>query len=71
MVTNRWVITKERERKMIVLNPEILLDVEIDMNDYVELEGKYIPKDCTIINKETGELEIDFEKLTGEVCDGR
>ena len=70
MVTDRWVIYEDDDTKEIVLNPEMLLDEEFDLNDYVKLEGKYIPKDCTVINKETGELEIDFEKLTGEVCDG-
>jgi|TARA_R100001530_G_C4179940_1_gene119125 hypothetical protein len=70
MVTDRWVIYEDDDTKEIVLNPEMLLDEEFDLNDYVKLEGKYIPKDCTVINKETGELEIDFVKLTGEVCDG-
>jgi hypothetical protein len=70
MVTDRWVIYENDDTKEIVLNPEMLLDEEFDLNDYVKLEGKYIPKDCTVINKETGELEIDFVKLTGEVCDG-
>ena len=41
-------------------------DPDFDWDDYVELGGRIVPKDCTYINKETGELELDFEKITGD-----
>lgn len=42
-----------------------IVEIEEHWSDYIEINNRYVHRDCTVINKETGELEIDHIKLTG------